>query len=249
MHKSSSASVLHESFLVSIVLKGLGALSEVIAGLAFLKISPDALNRIVLDFHRHRTPRRSSRFYCQASAGLPHKIRSRRKTFCYLVSSVARRCETHPGDCALDERVVGLPGDDRGAGGIHQLSNIPFRPHAFDGHDFFVGIRPARDSSYLERVSQAKSVPAPCVTAANLLLKSVTGSRCHRRLFSVTYERFYSAALSISSDKFVPSEAAPGSLEDACPAHNKKATGRRSVAARHRYSIFSCQRAIFPALV
>ncbi|HEY6443679.1 MAG TPA: DUF2127 domain-containing protein [Candidatus Acidoferrales bacterium] len=50
MHKASSASVLHESFLVSIVLKGLGALSEVIAGLAFLKISPDALNRIVLAF-------------------------------------------------------------------------------------------------------------------------------------------------------------------------------------------------------
>ena len=50
MHKPSSASVLHESFLVSIALKGLGALSEVIAGIAFLKISPDALNRIVMAF-------------------------------------------------------------------------------------------------------------------------------------------------------------------------------------------------------
>ncbi len=50
MHKSSSTSVLHESFLVSIALKGLGALTEVIAGIAFLKISPDALNRIVMAF-------------------------------------------------------------------------------------------------------------------------------------------------------------------------------------------------------
>jgi uncharacterized membrane protein len=48
--KPRSATVLHESFLVSIVLKGLGALSEVIAGIAFLKISPHALNRIVMDF-------------------------------------------------------------------------------------------------------------------------------------------------------------------------------------------------------
>lgn len=50
MLKPRSATVLHESFLVGIALKGLGALSEVIAGLAFLKISPDALNRIVMAF-------------------------------------------------------------------------------------------------------------------------------------------------------------------------------------------------------
>lgn len=50
MHKPKSATVLHESFLVSIALKGLGALAEVIAGLAFLKISPAALNRIVMAF-------------------------------------------------------------------------------------------------------------------------------------------------------------------------------------------------------
>ncbi len=50
MHKPSPVLVLHESFLVSIALKGLGALAEVIAGLAFLKISPDALNRIVMAF-------------------------------------------------------------------------------------------------------------------------------------------------------------------------------------------------------
>ncbi len=50
MHKPSSVSVLHESFLVSIALKGLGALTEVIAGIAFLKIPPDALNRIVMAF-------------------------------------------------------------------------------------------------------------------------------------------------------------------------------------------------------
>jgi len=50
VHKPRSATVLHESFLVSIALKGLGALAEVIAGLAFLKISPVALNRIVMAF-------------------------------------------------------------------------------------------------------------------------------------------------------------------------------------------------------
>ena len=50
MHKPKSATVLHEGFLVSIGLKGLGALAEVIAGLAFLKISPAALNRIVMAF-------------------------------------------------------------------------------------------------------------------------------------------------------------------------------------------------------
>jgi len=50
VHKPSSTSVLHESFLVSIALKGLGALSEVIAGIALLKISPHALNRIVMAF-------------------------------------------------------------------------------------------------------------------------------------------------------------------------------------------------------
>ena len=50
MPKPKSAAVLHESFLVSIALKGLGALSEVIAGIAFLKISPEALNRIVMAF-------------------------------------------------------------------------------------------------------------------------------------------------------------------------------------------------------
>jgi uncharacterized membrane protein len=48
--KPRSAAVLHESFLVSIALKGIGAFAEVIAGIAFLKISPDALNRIVMDF-------------------------------------------------------------------------------------------------------------------------------------------------------------------------------------------------------
>jgi uncharacterized membrane protein len=48
--------VLHESFLVSIALKGLGALTEVIAGIAFLKISPDALNRIVMAFIETELP-------------------------------------------------------------------------------------------------------------------------------------------------------------------------------------------------
>ncbi len=56
MPKPRSASVLHESFLVSIALKGLGALTEVIAGIAFLKISPDALNRIVMGFIETELP-------------------------------------------------------------------------------------------------------------------------------------------------------------------------------------------------
>jgi uncharacterized membrane protein len=56
VHKPRSATVLHESFLVSIALKGLGALAEVIAGLAFLKISPDALNRIVMAFIASELP-------------------------------------------------------------------------------------------------------------------------------------------------------------------------------------------------
>jgi uncharacterized membrane protein len=50
VHPPKPATVLHESFLVSIALKGVGALAEVIAGLAFLRISPDALNRIVMAF-------------------------------------------------------------------------------------------------------------------------------------------------------------------------------------------------------
>ena len=50
MHKPKSATVLHESFLVSIALKGLGALAEVIAGIVLLKLSAAAINRMVMAF-------------------------------------------------------------------------------------------------------------------------------------------------------------------------------------------------------
>lgn len=50
MHKPSSTSVLHESFLVSIALKGLGALAEVVAGFALVWIPLHAINRIAMDF-------------------------------------------------------------------------------------------------------------------------------------------------------------------------------------------------------
>ena len=50
MPKPRSATVLHESFLVSIALKGLGALAETIAGIALLWIPLDAFNRVVMDF-------------------------------------------------------------------------------------------------------------------------------------------------------------------------------------------------------
>lgn len=50
MPPSRSSSVLHESFLVSIFLKGLGALVEAIAGITLLWIPLDAINRIVMAF-------------------------------------------------------------------------------------------------------------------------------------------------------------------------------------------------------
>lgn len=50
MHKPSSTSVLHESFLVSIALKGLGSLAEVVAGFALVWIPLHAINRIAMDF-------------------------------------------------------------------------------------------------------------------------------------------------------------------------------------------------------
>ncbi|MGH8093792.1 MAG: DUF2127 domain-containing protein [Candidatus Sulfotelmatobacter sp.] len=50
MPKPRSATVLHESFLVSIALKGLGSLAEVVAGFALVWIPLHAINRIVMDF-------------------------------------------------------------------------------------------------------------------------------------------------------------------------------------------------------
>jgi uncharacterized membrane protein len=42
------AEVLHESFRVSIILKGLHALLETVGGILLLKISPETLNRILM---------------------------------------------------------------------------------------------------------------------------------------------------------------------------------------------------------
>ena len=50
MPQSRSASILHESFLISIGLKGLGALVESIAGITLLWIPFHAINRIVMAF-------------------------------------------------------------------------------------------------------------------------------------------------------------------------------------------------------
>ena len=42
------AAVLHESFRVSIILKGLHALIETIGGIVLLKVSPQTINRVVM---------------------------------------------------------------------------------------------------------------------------------------------------------------------------------------------------------
>jgi len=42
------AAVLHESFRVSIILKGLHALIETVGGIVLLKVSPQTINRVVM---------------------------------------------------------------------------------------------------------------------------------------------------------------------------------------------------------
>jgi uncharacterized membrane protein len=47
-HGPTKAAVLHESFRVSIILKGLHALLETVGGMVLLKVSPQTLNRVVM---------------------------------------------------------------------------------------------------------------------------------------------------------------------------------------------------------
>jgi len=47
-HGQMRAAVLHESFRVSIMLKGLHALLETVGGIVLLKVSPQTLNRVVM---------------------------------------------------------------------------------------------------------------------------------------------------------------------------------------------------------
>ncbi|MGO9589932.1 MAG: DUF2127 domain-containing protein [Candidatus Acidiferrales bacterium] len=47
-HGQMRAVVLHESFRVSIILKGLHALLETVGGIVLLKVSPQTLNRVVM---------------------------------------------------------------------------------------------------------------------------------------------------------------------------------------------------------
>lgn len=47
-HEHMKSAVLHESFRVSIMLKGLHAVVETIGGIVLLKVSPQTLNRLVM---------------------------------------------------------------------------------------------------------------------------------------------------------------------------------------------------------
>jgi uncharacterized membrane protein len=47
-HRPRTDAVLHESFRVSIMLKGLHALIETVGGIVLLKVSPQTLNRVVM---------------------------------------------------------------------------------------------------------------------------------------------------------------------------------------------------------
>ena len=84
--------------------------------------------------------------------------------------------------------------------------------------------------------------------APKILPKNVTGRIYRCRLFSATYERFYSADVSIRIAKFEAHEARSANTYGQVGAR-RRARRKNGFRSPSLPSIFNCQRAFFPALV
>jgi len=153
-------SLLDRTFTISIILKGLDGVIEMIGGLLLLVVSPDSWHNLAIDVTRHELSQDPNDYIANHLLHASGDLNQTRVFGAlYLLTHGAVKMGAR--DRVVEAAVVGLPGHDRLLARLHRLPALPNRGGANPRHDRPHHLRHVRHLARVARVPAPPSIGAP----------------------------------------------------------------------------------------